>query len=138
MPLAACYSMQSVAAVPAPGSTVVLELNDRARVALGDRIGPSAASIEGIVQTGTDSVYVLRISSVQYLNGQSNRLSGEPVAVDRGFVGQAWQREFSRSRTTSLSLGLAAALFTLVRQAKFFSTGSGPIPGDPPPGGGKI
>jgi hypothetical protein len=137
MPLAGCYSTLPVETTPAPGATVVLDLNDRARVALGDRIGPSALKLEGVVQTATDSDYVLRVSSVEYLNGQTNRWSGEQLNIPASLVSRAWHHEFSRSRTTALSVGLAAALLTAILKTSFLHIGSGTIgAGDPRPGGG--
>src|SRR5512141_1368578 len=113
-PLTGCYSTRPLTTAPVPGTTVVLDLNDRARVQLGDRIGPSAASIEGVVQPGSDSGYVINISSVKYLNGQTNQWSGERFTLSPTLVTQAWQREFSRSRTMSLGLGITAAIVTLM------------------------
>jgi len=136
-PLAGCYATRPLSTTPTPGTTVVLDLSDRARVQLGDRIGPSAASIEGVVQPGSDTEYVLSISSVKYLNGQTNQWSGERFTVSPALVTQAWKREFSRSRTWSLGVGLAAAIATVVFKADFFSkTGGGqPTPVPPPTGG---
>lgn len=136
-PLTGCYSTRPLTTAPAPGTTVVLDLNDRARVQLGDRIGPSAASIEGVVQPGSDSGYVINISSVKYLNGQTNQWSGERFTLSPTLVTQAWQREFSRSRTMSLGLGIAAAIVTLVLKTDFLSkTGGGQPTNPPPPTGG--
>jgi hypothetical protein len=136
-PLAGCYATRPLATAPTPGTTVVLDLSDRARVQLSDRIGPSAASIEGVVQPGTDSDYVLSISSVKYLNGQTNQWSGERFTLSSGLVTQAWTREFSRSRTWALGVGIAAAIATAVFKADFFSkTGGGQPTTVPPPTGG--
>ena len=135
-PLSGCYTNRQIMAAPAPGSTVVLDLNDRARVQLGDRIGPSAASIQGVVQTGSDTGYVLNISSVRYLNGQSNQWSGERFTISPGLVTQAWQRQFSRSKTTALGLGIAAALLGAVLGTDLFGESSGTPPVTPPPPGG--
>lgn len=135
--LAGCYSTRPLTTAPVPGSTVVFDLNDRARVQLGDRIGPSAASIEGVVQSRSDSDYVISISSVKYLNGQTNQWSGERFSLSPALVTQAWQREFSRSRTMSLGLGITAAIVTLVLKTDFLSkTGGGQPTNPPPPTGG--
>ena len=62
----------------------------------------AASRIEGIVQARNDTAYMLRISSVQYLNGQSNKWSGESLTVPANLVSGARIREFSRSRTTAV------------------------------------
>ena len=134
-PLAGCYTTRPVTSAPAPGTTVLLDLTDRARVDLGERIGPSAASIEGIIQARNDTAYMLRISSVRYLNGQSNKWSGEPFTVPASFISRARLREFSRSRTTAVGIGIAAALAAVFLKADFFGfAGPGKQP-DPVPGG---
>jgi hypothetical protein len=134
-PLAGCYTTRPVASAPAPGATVLLDLNDRARLDLGERIGPSAARIDGVVQSRNDTMYVLRVSSVTYLNGQSNKWSGEPLTVPASLVSRARLREFSRSRTTAVGLGIAAVLAAVFLKADFFgSSGPEKDPGTVPGG----
>jgi hypothetical protein len=134
-PLAGCYSTRPVVTAPAPGETVLLDLTDRARVELGDRIGPSAASIEGIVQARNDTMYLLRVSSVSYLNGQSNKWTNEALTVPASLVSRARVREFSRARTTSVGLGIAAALAAVFMKANFFGLSGPEKQPDPLPGG---
>ena len=135
--LAACYSTVPVAPATAPGSTLVLDLNDRGRVALGDSIGPSAARIEGVLATRSESSYVLRVSSVQYLNGQSNRWAGEPLTVPADLVGRAQERRYSRARTYGLAAGVVATIVAVVVSVDLFgSNGPGRV-GPPPPGQGQ-
>jgi hypothetical protein len=118
------------------GATVVLDLNDRGRVALGERIGPSAARVEGDVTSATDTSYSLRVKSVVYMNGQSNIWSGEALTVSSSLISQATQRTFSRSRTTLLSAGLVAALALLIKSTNLVGNGSASSGGNPPPPGG--
>ena len=135
-PLSACYTTRPLSTSPAPGTTVVFDLNDRARVQLGDRIGPSAASIEGVVRADSDSGYVISISSVKYLNGQINQWSGERFTVSPDLVTQGWQREFSRTRTTALGVGIGAAILGAALKTSLFGKNSGSPPVNPPPTGG--
>ena len=132
--LSGCYTSVPVTTTPAPGSTLVLDLNDRGRVALGDSIGSSAARLEGVVQSSSDSSYVLRVSSVRYLNGQSNQWSGEPLTVRANLVGSAQERKFSRSRTWALGLGVAAAVLAVFLTTDLLGSGNpSRDPGTPPP-----
>jgi hypothetical protein len=80
-------------------------------------------------------MYVLRVSSVTYLNGQSNKWSDEVLTVPARLVSGARLREFSRSRTTAIGLGIAAAIAAVFIKADFFGL-SGPekMP-EPIPGG---
>jgi hypothetical protein len=134
-PLAGCYTTRSVNSAPVPGTTVLLDLTDRGRTELGDRIGPSAARVDGVVQTQSDTMYVLHVSSVTYLNGQSNKWSGEPLTVPASLVSRARLREFSRSRTTAVGLGIAAALAAVFMNADFFGSSGPDKQPDPVPGG---
>ena len=134
--LAGCYASMPLQGTPATGTTVVLDLNDRGRVALGDQIGPSAATVEGLVASANDTSYSLRVSAVSYLNGQSNRWSGEPLTVPANLVSQAKLRTFSRSRTTLLGVAAAAALALLIKSTNLIGNSSGGDKGNPPPPGG--
>ncbi|MEO8193748.1 MAG: hypothetical protein ABI681_07845 [Gemmatimonadales bacterium] len=127
-----CYSFPAVAGPPAPGSNLVLELNDQGRAALGQQIGISAARIEGQLQSNPDSAYPLRVTSVEYLNGQSNRWSGEPLSIQKNLVSIVKERQFSRSRSFLLAAGVlgAAAAFMLTRGI----LGHGSPETDPPGG----
>lgn len=135
--LGGCYTHAPVAGVPAPGSTVVLDLTDRGRVALSDSVGPSANRIEGVTEAGSDdSSYALRVSSVQFLNGQTNRWNGEPLTVRADLVGRARERRFSRGRTYGLAALVAAAIVAVIVSTDLFAVGDAPPdPGTPPPEG---
>lgn len=134
--LAGCYASIPVHGTPAAGTTVVLDLNDRGRVILGDQIGPSATKVEGEIASASDSLYSLRVNSVSYLNGQSNRWSGEPLTVSANLVSQTTQRSFSRTRTTLLGVAAAAALAVLITGTNLIGNASGGEKGNPPPPGG--
>ena len=135
--LGGCYTNLPVAGVPAPGSTLVLDLTDRGRVALSDSVGPSANRIEGVAAAGgSDSSYALRVSSVQFLNGQTNRWNGEPLNVRADLVGRAQERRFSRGRTYGLAALVVAAIVTVIVTTDLFVAGDAiPDPGTPPPDG---
>ncbi|MDB4887464.1 MAG: hypothetical protein JWN79_2902 [Gemmatimonadetes bacterium] len=134
-PLAGCYTTRPVTTAPAPGATVLLDLTDVARVQFGERIGASAARIEGVVQSQNDTAYVINISSVSYLDGRTNKWSGEPFTVPAQLVSRAQLREFSRSRTSLLSAGIAAALVVVFATTQFLGLGGAEKTPIPPPGG---
>lgn len=134
--LAGCYASIPLRGTPQAGTTVVLDLNDRGRVALGEQIGPSATTVEGQVAAANDTSYSLRVSSVSYLNGQSNRWSGEPLTVPTSLVSQAKLRTFSRSRTALLGAAAVAALAILIKSTNLIGNSSGGDKGTPPPPGG--
>jgi hypothetical protein len=102
-----CYVNTPVVAVPTPGTQLDLELNDRGRVGLGESVGPAATTVEGVLQSQTDSAYMIRVASVGYVNGQSNKWNGEPLTIQKEFVKDVSERRFSRGRSL-----LAAAVAT--------------------------
>lgn len=133
--LAGCYVTRPVTTAPAPGSTILLDLGDAGRRVLGERIGSSAATVEGRVTGVSGEEYLLRVLSVTYLNGQSNPWSGESLAVPLDVVTQARTRQLSRSRTILASAGLAAGLVVLAARASFLGTGGGGTGPSSPPAG---
>lgn len=97
-----------VVAAPVPGTQLDMELNDRGRVGLGESVGPAATTVEGVLQSQTDSAYLIRVGSVGYVNGQSNKWNGEPLMIQKEFVKDVSERRFSRSRSW-LAVGILAA-----------------------------
>jgi hypothetical protein len=113
---------------------VLLELNDRGRVALGNSIGPTGGIVEGTVQSNSDSAYSLLVNRVEYLNGQWNAWNGEPLVVPKEFVGNARERTFSASRSwlAAGAVALAAVAFISSRHLLGFgSEGKGTVVGPP-------
>ena len=102
-----CYVNTPVVTAPVAGTQLDMELTDRGRVGLGESIGPAATTVEGTLQSQTDSAYMIRVASVGYVNGQSNKWNGEPLTIQKEFVKDVSERRFSRSRSF-----LAAAIVT--------------------------
>lgn len=119
-----CYTFAPVATNPTPGTELVLGLNDQGRVTLGQSVGPAAETIEGTLQTKTDSAYVISVSSVRYFNGGSNTWSGEPLTVGTAFVQQAQERRFSAAKTALAVGAAAAAVLSFILTRTLFSSSS--------------
>lgn len=134
--LSACYSTVPLAPAPAPGTTVVLDLNDQGRVELGPRIGPGATTIDATLDARTDTTLSVRVNAVRYLNGQSNPWAGEPMTIPTRLVGQSWQRTLSRGRVIALAATMTAAVALIISKTNLLGSGSGSTRGDPPGGGG--
>lgn len=133
--IAGCYVYTPAPVTPAAGSHLLLELNDRGRVGLGDSIGPAAMTIEGTTTIfDSDSAYRLGVTRVGYLNGQSNKWTGEPLVVSKEFVTNAREEKFSKSRTwlTASAMTAAAVLFISTRGLLGLGSGS-KSSGDGPP-----
>jgi hypothetical protein len=129
-----CYVYGPAPGDATPGTRVLLELNDRGRVGVGNNIGPTGGVVEGIVQSNSDSAYSLLVRRVEYMNGQSNAWNGERLIVPKEFVGNARERTFSPSRTWLAAGGLvlAAVAFISSRQLLGFGSGSKGSGGGPP------
>ena len=130
-----CYATIPVASQPVTGSTLVLALNDNGRAALGPSIGAAVESVEGTLQSHSDSAYVLRVTGVSYMNGQTNRWTNEPLTISNQFVREAQERRLSRSRT-ALAAGLAVGGLVLFAATRGL-LGFGDPGKEPGPGGGE-
>jgi hypothetical protein len=129
-----CYSYTSIpAAAPAPGTDIVVGLNDQGRLSLGQSVGPAAQQIEGTVQSQSDSAYVLSVSSVSYFNGGINKWSGEPLTINRTLINDVKERRFSQSKTALVVIGGLAAVLAVIFHNSLFATGGPEKQGNPPP-----
>lgn len=118
-----CYVYTPVSSAPAPGSTLVLGLNDQGRVTLGPSVGPSAQTVMGTLRSRNDSAFEMSVNSVVYLNGQSNKWSGEPLVVQTNLVQDTKLRKFSRGRTwMTVALSTAAVVGFAVTRGLFASS----------------
>jgi hypothetical protein len=132
-----CYASLPVNEAPQPGTTLLLDLTDQGRVALGPKLGQSAERIQGDLQAVSDTGYTLRVASVRYINGQIQQWTGESFTVPVGFVSRTRRQEFSRFRTFALAGGIAAAIVVGLMKANIIggAGGSHDRPNPPPPGG---
>lgn len=130
--LASCYVYTPLYSAPAPGTRVVLDLNDRGRVALENNVGPEVARVEGILRTVADSQYVLSVAEVTGLYGGRSRWGGESVAFRPEHVRTIRERRYSGARTLLLGTTLATATVAFLVTRRLI--GGGTISGDGPPG----
>ena len=129
-----CYTTAPLASAPVPGQVLVMELNDNGRVQLGPSIGASATKVEGLLDSRTDSAYVMRVQSVVYMNGSNQKWTNEPLTIQSDLVRELRERKFSTSRTALFAggaVGLAAALIA----TRSLIVDGGPENQKPPPPG---
>lgn len=131
----ACYTYQPIVGPATPGTRVAVELTDRGRAALVDSLGGFVQKVEGTVQTATDSLLVLRVASVEFLNGRTSRWTNEPVPILRDYIGRVDERRFSRGRTVLVSGGLVGALVAFITSQDLIGGGNSSRPTEPPPQG---
>ena len=133
----ACYkSVPLETSTPPVGQTVSFVISDQGRVALGERLGPGIARIEGRM-LGTDGdQYLVSVFRTAALGGATSVWSGEEMRLDRTFVARLEGRELSKTRTW-ITVGVATsvlAAFIISRglNGLFGEDGEPPDPGDPP------
>ncbi|HVO34832.1 MAG TPA: hypothetical protein VMT21_04655 [Gemmatimonadales bacterium] len=113
--LGGCYAQTPLTSLPAPGTDVVVELNDAGRVAMAAQVGPSVTSIEGVLDsTSLDSAFTLSVTSVSVITGAVARWSGEPVKLRPAFVQTMYERRLSKGRTAVFAAGLAVGATVFV------------------------
>lgn len=127
-----CYTYTPIVGRADPGATLVLSLNDRGRSEMGEAIGTSASEVEGVLRAENDSVFVLNVSSVKYLNGQSNAWSGEALTIGKTNVSSLREREFSRGRTMIAAGGGVGAILLFALTRNLAGSAPPPFEGDPP------
>lgn len=131
-----CYTYRPIwTGEPAPGSVITFGLTDRGRVALSDRLGPGARNVTGLLASATDSVYVINVSRVTYIDGDRvAKWNGEPVDVSRQDVSGVAERQLSKSRSW-LAAGIVAGALGVATALVIKGT-AGPDPSTKPIGGG--
>jgi hypothetical protein len=119
-----CYTTVPFSSTPVAGQVLVMDLNDNGRVALGPSIGPAATRVEGMLDSRTDSAYVVKVQSVVYMNGSSNKWTNEPLTIRSDLVRELRERKFSRSRTAMLSAGVAGAVVAFIASRAILGSGT--------------
>ena len=116
------------------GEHVAVEITDRGRAELSDRLGSGVLRLEGTL-TQSDSVdLVLNVWRVAHFSGPTERWSGESVRIKREYTSRVQMRTLNRPKTY---LAAGAAVVGLVAFTKAFglfgfATETGD-PAEPPP-----
>ncbi len=118
-----------------PNTTIVADVNDVGRVSLGQNAGPEVARLEGKVVQKSDTAARVLVSSIWYLNGTESAWQGQELMLRNLDIKSVTQRSFSRSRTTTAIIGLAAVAAVVIAKTGFVGFLSGEQEGkkNPPP-----
>lgn len=112
--LTGCYTYrQSVSTEIGPGTDVSLTITDEGRVKLAERLGRGVLRVNGRVVAPVDSVWELRVFSVDNIGGGKTHWAGEDVRLSRTVVSDVATREFSR-RKTWLAVGITVGAVALL------------------------
>lgn len=122
----ACHTyLPAQEVVPVAGKDVTVQLNDRGRSLVGDRLGESVVEVEGRLVASTDSDVTLSVSRTVMLRGASAVWAGEQVAIPREGVRSFRLREFSRGRTVLVSIVAVAGIAVLGGLISLLAGGNG-------------
>jgi hypothetical protein len=132
-----CYESLAVrtSVVPA-GTDVSLVITDRGRVALGPKLGEGVTRLNGRVADASDSVYVVKVSSVEYAASPIGHWSGEEINVSRDYIASVAERRLSKKRSWLMAGIVVGAIAVVSLGIKILGGGSvsdGTIPDNPPP-----
>jgi hypothetical protein len=131
-----CYASVPVwDRTPAPNSEVTVGLSDHGRSVLAPQLGPGARRITGRLARTTDSAFVVRVTSVEYIsNSSTGTWTGEEVSVSRDLVSGVTERHFSRGRSW-LAAGVVVAALALATTIAINGFGNDPGGTKVPDGG---
>ena len=111
----ACYTYE----VKAPtdvvaGQHIEVVVNNIGRVAVTADLGEDVAKIDGDFVSLTDSVLKLRVSEMTFLNESTSAYPGSVISIPRIGVVSVSTKQFSRSKTTVVAVGLTALVVALI------------------------
>lgn len=131
-----CYVYTPVSQVGS-GRVVLLGINDRGRVGIGQEVGAAAHAVEGTLTADPDSVYAVKVAAVRYLGGQTQRWTGEPLRISKDFVSDVREKRFSRSRSAMAAAAIVGGAVILILTRSLIGAGSTDRNPDPDGPGGE-
>ncbi|MDQ2891098.1 MAG: hypothetical protein M3R65_11190, partial [Gemmatimonadota bacterium] len=107
----ACYTydVQAPADLLA-GQHVEVVVNNVGRVALTADLGEDVSQVDGDIVAVSDSALSVRVMEVEYLNGSTTPYPGSSISIRRESIRTVSTKQFSRSKTAVVAVGLAALL----------------------------
>ena len=109
--LAGCYVYRPVGtSVPPTGHQLRLTLTDAGTAILAPQLGPSVEAVGGRLIQDSSDAYVLSVVETRKRNGVEMSWLGEQVSISKSVVATVQRREFSRTRTALVTLGVIAGI----------------------------
>ena len=117
------------------GEHVAVEITDRGRAELSDRLGSGVLRLEGTLTRSDSADLVMNVWRVAQLDGPPSRWSGESVRLRREFASRVSARTLNRTKTFAVAGAVVVGLVVFTRQFELFGTsvGGDSVPGGPPP-----
>jgi hypothetical protein len=117
------------------GEHIAVEITDRGRAELGDRLGSGVLRLEGTLTRSDSTDLVMNVWRVAQIGGPTTRWSGESVRFRREFASRVESRTLNRARTLLVTGAAVGGILVFTKQFGLlgFSTGGeGPIDSIPP------
>ena len=117
------------------GEHVAVDITDRGRAELGERLGSGVVRLEGTL-TRTDSVdLVMNVWRVAQINGPPSRWSGESIRLKREYASRVQMRTLNRAKTYLMAGAVAAGVYLFTTQFDLlgFASDNGGNEEPPPP-----
>jgi hypothetical protein len=111
-----CYSQIPITSFPPPPAThIVADVTDSGVVEMGKAIGPSAQSVEGIVQSASRDTVTLSMLRVDHRVGADVRWNRELVSFPSSALANSVESRFDRNRTVLAAAGIVMGAFLAAR-----------------------
>jgi hypothetical protein len=124
--------MQPIVGVdPQVGTDVAFDVNDAGRVALNGTMGPEIAQVEGQLVQKEDGVYIVSVNTVRLLRGGEQPWSGERVRLRSEYLGPAYSKKLSKSKSVGLAVGSVGAVTTFFLTRNLLGFGNSDNGGGP-------
>lgn len=128
-----CYAYIPVTTTaPVVGTNLRATLTDSGTAALSGYLGPRIASVDGRLESTTDSSLTLAVAVVRSRSADESFWKGERITLRRDLIASMEQRKLSRPRT-ALSLGGALAIIATAAVVSGGKSGGTPGGNPPPP-----
>ena len=117
------------------GEHIAVEITDRGRAELSDRLGSGVLRVEGTL-TGTDSVdLVMAVWRVEPIGGPTAHWNGESVRFRRDYASSFQARTLNRGKTYMVAGAAIAGVVVLTKSLGLlgFATDGEDSGGQPPP-----
>lgn len=116
-----------------PGEHLVVTVNNVGRVALTADLGDNVATVEGDLTSRDAAGIHIRVTEADYLSGTATPMAGVAVTIPDNAVVMVTTKQFSRSKTTAVAVGIGAALIAVIKAFGIFGSGNGDAVTKPPP-----
>ena len=109
--LQGCYETLPLQQGSPPASVgVQLILNDKGRVAVGDRLGSAVEKIEGTITAQNSDSYTIAVTQVYQIGGNSSKWNGEAVTIAKDGTDGFRIHRFNQTRTVVLAVAIVVAV----------------------------